>query len=138
MEMRVQEEQERRRKEARTLELLPKGLDELHQQLSECIERYKQAFGPQAADITNLVSKVRITVREEQGGKWQPRARVDVSVNSQPPAFKVERGESEALMIEIGLLSGDRLSFKVGEKFLTADDLTRHILDKALFPKLSE
>jgi len=137
LEMRIQEEQDRRRKETRTLELLPGGLEELHLQLNDCIEKYKTAFGAEAADITNLVSKLRITVRDQQGGKWQVRSKVDVSVVSLPPAFKVEQGESEPLMIEVGLLPGDRLSFRLNDQYLTPDDLTRNILDKALFPKLT-
>jgi len=138
MIMRIQEEQDRRRKEAKVLELLPHGLEELHTQLAACIARYKEAFGPESADITNLVSKLRVTVREEQGGKWHPRAKVDVSVVSIPPAFKVERGETEPVLIEIGLLPGDRLSFRLDEQYLTPEDLSRKILDRALFPKLSE
>ena len=138
LEMRIQEEQDRRRREAKTLELLPRGLEELHQQLSECIDGYKQAFGSEAADITNLVSKLRITIREEQGGKWQPRAKVDISIVSMPPSFKVERGESDALMIDLGLLPGDRLSFRLNDQYLTPEDVSRHILDRVLFPKLGE
>ena len=138
LEMRIQEEQERRRKESKVLELLPQGLEELHQQLSGCIQRYKEAFGAEAAEISNLVSKLRITVRDQQGGKWQPRTKVDVSVVSAPPAFKVERGENEALMLEAGLLPGDRLSFRLNEQYLTPEDVLRHILDRALFPKLGE
>lgn len=138
MDMRIQEEQDRRRKEAKTLSLMPKGLEELHALLTACIEKYKEAFGPESADITNLISKLRITVREEQGGKWQPRAKVDVSLVSIPPAFKVERGETEAQMIEISLLPGDRLAFRLDDQYLTAEDLSKKILDRALFPKLAE
>ena len=42
------------------------------------------------------------------------------------------------LIIEIGVLSGDRFSFKLGDQFLTDDDVSRHILDRLLFPKLVE
>lgn len=136
--MRIQEEQERRRKEAKVLELLPRGLEELHRQLAACIERYKEAFGSEAAEISNLVSKLRITVRDQQGEKWQPRAKVDISVVSTPPAFKVEHGEGEPFLIAIGLMPGDRLSFQLSEQYLTPEELSRHILDRALFPKLVE
>jgi len=50
----------------------------------------------------------------------------------------VERGETEPVLIEIGLLPGDRLSFRLDEQYLTPEDLSRKILDRALFPKLSE
>ena len=138
LDMRIQEEQDRRRKEAKLGELLPKGLEELHEQLSACVAKYKQAFGPEAAEITNLVSKLRITVREEQGGKWQPRAKVDISIVFAPPSFKVEQGETAPVMIEIGLLPGDRLSYRLNEQYLTPEDLTRQVLDRAFFPKLAE
>ena len=136
LEMRIQEEQERRRKEAKTQEMLPQAMEELHQQLSECIASYKQAFGPESADLSNLVSKLRITVREQQGGKWQPRGTVDVILVSIPPAFKVERGEGEPLLIELGLLPSDRFSFRYNDQYLTPEDVSRHILDKLLFPNL--
>ena len=138
LDMRIQEEQDRRRKDAKLQELLPKGLEELHEQLADCVEKYKQAFGPEAAEISNLVSKLRITVRDEQGGKWQPRVKVDVSVVSTPPSFKVERGEAPPVVIEIGLLPGDRLSYRLNEQYLTPEDLSRQVLDRALFPKLAE
>ena len=137
--MRIQEEQDRRRRESKTLELLPKGLEDLHQQLITCIEAYKQAFGAEAADISNLISKLRVTVREEQGGKWQTRAKVDISLVSAPPAFKVDRGDDvPPLLIEIGLLPGDRLSYRLNDQYLTEEDLSRHVLDRTLFPKLAQ
>lgn len=138
MDMRIQEEQDRRRKEAKTLELLPQGLEELHRQLAECLDKYKNAFGPEAAEISNLVSKLRVTVREPQGGKWQPRDKVDISLVSVPPAFKIQHGEAEPFLIEIGLLPGDRLSFRFDDKYLTPEELARKVLDRALFPKLAE
>ncbi len=137
LEMRIQEEQDRRRREAKTQELLPQALEELHQQLAACVERYKEAFGPESADISNLVSKLRVTTREEQGGKWQPRAKVDISLVSLPPAFKIEQGEAAPLLIDLGLLPGDKLSYRLNDQYLTAEDLSRHILDRVLFPKLT-
>jgi len=138
LEMRIQEEQDRRRREAKMLELLPQALEELHHQLATCIERYKSAFGAESADVSNLVSKLRVTIRDEQGGKWQPRAKVDISSVSMPPSFKVERGETEPLVIELGLLPGDKLSYRLNDQYLTPEDLSRHILDRVFFPKLSE
>ena len=134
--MRIQEEQDRRQKEAKTQELLPQVMEDLHTQLTTCVERYKEAFGPESAEISDLVSKLRVITRDEQGGKWQPRGKVDVTLVSMPPSLKIESPECEPLVIEIGLLSGDRFSFKLGEQFLTETDLSRHILDRLLFPKL--
>jgi hypothetical protein len=138
LEMRIQEEQDRRRREATTQELLPKALEELHEQLSACINRYKEAFGPESADISNLVSKLRVTIRDEKDGKWQPRAKVDISLVTLPPAFKVERGESEPMLVDLGLLPGDRLSYRLNDQYLTPEDLSRHILDRVFFPRLAE
>lgn len=138
LEMRLQEEQDRRRKEAKLQELLPQAMEELHQQLSACVARYREVFGPESAEISNLVSKLRVTVREEQGGKWQPRAKVDIGLVSLPPSFKVERGEGDPVIIELGLLSGERFSYRLADQYLTAEDLSRHILDRLLFPKLGE
>ena len=138
LEMRIQEEQDRRRREVKTQELLPKAMEELHQQLSTCVARYREAFGSQSAEISNLTSKLRITIREEQAGKWQPRGKIDVSLVSMPPAFKVERDETEPVIIELGLLPGDKLSYRLNDRYLTAEDLSRHILDRILFPKLVE
>src|SRR5215472_13172224 len=137
--MRIQEEQDRRRKESKILELLPKGLEELHKQLAACLDAYKTAFGAESADISNLISKLRVTVREEQDGKWQTRAKVDISLVSAPAAFKVERGDdTPPLLIEIGLLPGDRLSYRLNDQYLTEEDLSRQVLDRTLFPKLAE
>ena len=134
--MRIQEEQDRRRKEAKTQALLPQAMDELHQQLSECVAHYKETFGEESADLANLGSKLRVTTREEQGGQWQPRGKLDITLISLPPSFKIESADGEPLIIEIGVLSGDRFSFKLGDQFLTEDDVSRHILDRLLFPKL--
>lgn len=138
LDMRIQEEQERRQKESKTQELMPRALEELHSQLAECVERYKEAFGSKAADISKLDSKLRITVCDEKDGQWTPRAEVEVSLVLIPPAFKVERGGSDALRIELGLIPGDRLSYRLADQYLNPDDVSRHILDRALFPKLVE
>lgn len=137
LEMRIQEEQDRRHRESKTQALLPQALEELHQQLGGCINRYKEAFGDEAADISNLVSKLRVTIREEKDAKWQPRAKIDISLVTLPPAFKIEFGEGEPLLIDLGLLPGDRLSYRLNDQYLTPEDLSRHILDRALFPKLA-
>jgi hypothetical protein len=41
-------------------------------------------------------------------------------------------------MIEVGLLPGDKLFFRDHDEFLTMEELTRRILDRAFFPKLGE
>jgi hypothetical protein len=136
-QLRVQEEQERREREAQILARLPRALEEAHRHLAGCVEAYADAFGPESADIHLQASKIRITVREEQEGKWQQRAKVEVSMIPSLPGFRIERG-GEPLMIEVGLLPGDKLFYRDQDHFLTMEELTRRILDRALFPKLGE
>ena len=135
--MRIQEEQERREREAQILARLPRALEEAHRHLALCVEAYAGAFGPESADIHLKASKIGITIREEQDGKWQQRAKVEVTIIASLPGFRIERG-GEPLMIEVGLLPGDKLFYRDKDEFLTMEELTRRILDRALFPKLGE
>jgi hypothetical protein len=137
LEQRVQEEQERRQREAQILARLPRAVDETYRHLAGCIEVYTDAFGPESADIHLQASKIRITVREEQEGKWQQRAKVEISIIASLPGFRIERG-GEPLMVEVGLLPGDKLFYRDQDEFITGEELTRRILDRALFPKLGE
>ncbi len=137
LQMRVQEERERREREAQILARLPRALEETHRHLAACVEVYAGAFGPESADIHLQASKIRITVREEQDGKWQQRAKVEISIVPSLPGFRIERG-GEPLMIEVGLLPGDKLFYRDQDEFITGEELTRRILDRALFPKLGE
>jgi hypothetical protein len=80
---------------------------------------------------------MRLIVREEQDGRWEQRSKVDVTVVPSLPGFHIERG-SETLEIVVGILPGDKLFYRDGDQYLTMEELTRRILDKALFPKLGE
>ena len=82
-------------------------------------------------------SKIRVNIREEQDGKWQQHAKIEMSIIASLPGFRIERG-GEPLMIEVGLLPGDKLFYRDKDEFLTMDELTRRTLDRALFPKLGE
>jgi hypothetical protein len=62
---------------------------------------------------------------------------VDVTVAPALPGFRIERG-GEPLEIVVGILPGDKLFYRDGDQYLTMEELTRRILDKALFPKLGE
>jgi hypothetical protein len=138
LKMRIGEEQDRRQREEKTLAMLPDAFHDLNAQLRECIEEYKEAFSPEAAEIHFYASKIRITVREQKSGKWEPAAKVEVSSVPSLPGFKVDRGEADPLMIDIGLLPGDKLFYRHADQFLTMEEVTRRILDRALFPKLTE
>lgn len=137
LKMRIAEEQARRDRETRALQQLPKALEELNRHLGACVESYVAAFGPESADAQFHGSKIRITVREESEGKWQQRSRVEITAVPTLPGFRIDRGE-EPLLIEVGVLQGDKLFYKDQDEFLTLEELTRRILDRAFFPKLGE
>jgi hypothetical protein len=59
-----------------------------------------------------------------------------VSALAKPPSLHIDRS-GDVLDIEVGLLPGDKVFYKDGEEFLTMEELTRRILDRALFPKLA-
>ena len=82
-------------------------------------------------------SKIRITIRDEQDGKWQQRTKIEMSIVSSLPGFRIDRG-GEPLMIEVGLLPGDKMFYRDKDEFLTMEEMTRRILDRAFFPKLGE
>ena len=138
LQMRIGEEQERRRREDKTLEMLPEALQDLNRQLRECIETFRQAFGDDSAEIHFYAGKIRVRVNEQKNGKWEAVAKVDVSAVPSLPGFKADRGEGDPLPIEIGLLPGDKLFYRHADQFLTMEEVTRRILDPALFPKLKE
>jgi hypothetical protein len=137
LHLRISEEKDRREREARILERLPRALEEVHASLSACIEAYTQAFGPEVAQIRLEESRIVATVRERRQGSWEEISRVEISIAPKLPGFQVE-GAGEPLLIEVGTLPGDRMFYKHRDKFLTLEDVTRRVLDRALFPKLGE
>jgi len=138
LEMRIEEEQERRQKEAKVLERLPLALQEIGAELGECVARYTAAFGPESAAIQAQNSKLRITAREQRGGKWQPQSGVEVVSVPELPGFRIERDGQEALTIEVGMLPNDKLYYRLDDQFLAMEDLSRRILDRTFFPRLPE
>ena len=139
LRMRIQEEQDRRRREASALDRLPRAMEELHGLLKDCIVSYNQAFGEQASDVQLHPDRIKVTAREEVEGKWQPSAKVEVTSVPDIPGFRVDRGEY-SLAIEVGVLPSNKLYYRDCEqdKYLTLEELTRRILDRAFFPKLKE
>ena len=135
--MRISEETDRRQREAQILERLPRVLDEVHRALKTCVDIYIAAFGPEAIEIHFQGQKIRVTVREEQDAKWEKAAKVEITTVPKMPGLHVDRS-GDPLDIEVGLLPGDKLFYKDGEQFLTMEELTRRILDRALFPKLGD
>jgi hypothetical protein len=135
LEMRISEEKDRRQKEAQILENLPRVLDEVHGALVRCVDGYIEAFGAQSLEVDYHPPKIRVTVREEQEGKWEKTARVEITAAGKLPGLHIERS-GEPMDVVVGLLPGAKISYKDGEEFLGIEELTRRILDRALFPKL--
>jgi hypothetical protein len=140
LEMRIAEEQDRRRRESEILERLPRALEELHGALTGCIESFTSTFGAEAAEMTLQTSKVLVSVREQQDGKWEQSAKVVVSAIPSVPGFQIERGGDPPVVIEVGMLPGDKVFYRDREqdKYVSMEELTRRVLDRALFPKLGE
>jgi hypothetical protein len=137
--MRIAEENDRRRRQSATLERLPSALEEVREQLRICVETYRQAFGAEAAEIAGDAHKIRVTVREQRDGSWPPGQTIEITAVPSIPGFQVDRA-GEPLFIEIGLLPGDKLFYRdrAKDQYVTMEELTRRILDRAFFPKLGE
>jgi hypothetical protein len=139
LQMRIQEEKDRRDRQSQTLERLPEALQDLHNQLQNCVQNYTATFGRESAEITLSPNRIRISAREERDGRWQPVAKVDVILVPDIPGFRVERGEY-SLAVEVGVLPSEKLFYRDREQdtYLTMEELTRRILDRALFPALRD
>ncbi len=139
LQMRIQEERERRELQAKHLERMPAALQEIHDLLAECIEDYTQNFGANSADIVMFPNRIKVAVREMKDGKWQSLSKVEVVCDPEMPGFRVERGDY-TMAVEFGLLPSDKLFYRDREldKYLTMEEFTRRILDRALFPALRE
>jgi hypothetical protein len=135
--MRIQEERDRREREAGIRERLPRVLAELFESLKACVDAYKKAFGADAAEIVSNGNRIQITAREDRGATWQPRAVILVDAVLGLPGFRVDAG-GDVIEIQVGLLPGDRVYYKYSDQYLTMEQLTKLILDRALFPKLVE
>jgi hypothetical protein len=128
LQIRITEEQERRERERVILERLPLALEELRASLAICVEAYNEAFG---ADSVTLALEQGALHMIADGGK------IEIATDASLPGFRVERG-TDPLLIQVGVLPGDKLFYRDGDKYLTAEEMTRRILDRTLFPRLVE
>jgi hypothetical protein len=137
LQLRIQEEKDRRQREAEILERLPRTLQDLHGALMDCIEDYKLVFGAEAADIALLPAKIVVTVNEKRDDGWHGASKVEVSLIPSIPGYQIDHGEV-SVVIEVGLLPGEKVFYRDREhdKYLTMEELTRRIVDRAFFPKL--
>ncbi len=137
LQMRIVEEQDRRQREDNIRKRLPRALEELLESLTECVESYKEAFGTRAASIHFVTGRMRIEIRDEVETRWVARAEIIIANDLTLPGFRIERG-GEPYLVEVGVLAGDKLFYRDGDEYITIEELTRRILDRALFPKLVE
>ena len=141
LSMRISEEIERRQREASILERLPRALDEVHEALSLCVASYREAFGPDSAEIQMSSGRIRVTARDNNNSKPQQAGRMDLTTAPAIPGFEIDKGGgAEPLIIEVGVLPGDKLYYRdrAKDQYVTMDELTRRILDRVFFPNLNE
>src|ERR1039458_8476628 len=129
LQMRIQEETERRELPAKHVERMRARLDEVYDYLAQCIQAYTENFGADSASIVLLPERIQVTVREERDGKWQRVSKVEVISVPDLPGFRVERGEF-SMAVEFGLLPSDKLFYMDREqgKYLTMEELPQRIL----------
>ena len=141
LQMRISEENDRRQRESEILERLPRALEEVHEALASCVQSYQEAFGAESAEIQMSTGNIRITVREGRHAMWEQIARVDISTVTSIPGFQVDKGTGgEPLIIEVGVLPGDKVFYRdrAKDQYVTMEELTRRVADRAFFPKLDE
>lgn len=128
--LRIGEERDRRAREAQILGMLPGAIDDLQAQLSTCVDAFNAAFGPATARLERTERGLSVA------GEGQP---VEIVLDVELPGFQVQR-EGAPLAVQVGVLPGDRLFYfdVAGDQYLTMEELTRRILDRALFPKLRD
>ena len=133
LQMRISEEQDRRRRERQILEMLPAALAELHQTIAGCVGDYTAAFGEDSAEVALAPPAIRVSVKE-------PPGTVEILAVPEIPGFRIQRGAGEPLIVEVGLLPSNRMSYRdrQADQYLNMDEVTRRILDRTLFPKLKE
>ncbi len=139
LKLRIGEEQDRRSREARIQERLPLALEQVRRSLAVCIGEYAAAFGPESAEMHGDDAAIRIMVREKQDEGWQPSGSVTILIDAAIPGLQVDRG-GDRLVIEIGLLPDGTLFFRdrAADQYVSEEELTRRILDRAFFPRLAE
>ena len=139
LQMRISEEKDRRHREATVRARMPRAMDELEEQIWICVESYQKAFGAEACSVVREDAVLHIVASTETKDGWEQQGRVEVSIDLELPGFRVLRG-GEPLMIELGMLPGDRVSYRdrAADQYLNLEDLTKRILDRAFFPRLKD
>lgn len=127
--MRISEEKDRRSREEAVLSRLSGALEDLYQTLSECVTDYNAGFETDVK-IQNVNNRIVADAFGDQ---------VEVTLDTTLPGFQVRHGDQH-FGIVVGVLPGKNLFYRDAaiDKYLTMEEVTKRILDRALFPKLPE
>ena len=138
LSMRISEEQDRRQQEAVIMSRLPKAMDDVCEALTGCLDAYTKAFGAESAELQVGQSQIHVLAREERDGAWKELASVDLIMDLSVPGFRIEREGAEPLIIEVGMLPGDKVYYRDRglDQYVSMDEVTHRALDRVLFPKL--
>lgn len=130
LQLRIGEEKERRDREAQVLARLPRAIDEIEQNLAECI----QDFGGELGGDTARVTRDGLNLQAYGDG-----GTVEVAAVLELPGIEIRRGGA-ARQVKVGVLPGDKVFYLdvEADQYLTMAELTRLVLDRVLFPKLKE
>src|SRR5580704_12416894 len=90
LQLRIEEEKDRRQRESMILDRLPLAVDELSQSLSACIETYNAAFGAGAAELDSQPRRMRILVRDAGGEMSHEQARIEITSVPTMPGFQID------------------------------------------------
>jgi hypothetical protein len=128
--MRIGEEKDRRAREQQILGILPGAIDDLGNQVGNCVEAFNSALAEPAAHLDRTAEGLSVS---------SANRRVDIVTDTELPGFHVRR-ESTSFAVQVGVLPTGKLFYfdVAGDQYLTMEDLTRRILDRVLFPKLRE
>jgi len=141
LQMRISEENDRRKKETNTLARLPSALEEVHEALQVCVQQYRDAFGEEAAELQLDPPRIKVIARQEASEGWKQNSTVEVLLVPILPGFQIDNGSGgDPWIVEVGVLPGEKLYYRDREKdqYITMEDLTKRIVDRAFFPKLPE
>ena len=142
LQMRITEEQERRLREAAILSRLPQALHELHELLGACVKNYTESFGPESRQRSTCCppNSASLSATRTMANGSSARKFEDTCAMPTIPGFQVDRPGGEPLILEIGVLPGDKVFYRDREsdQYLNTEELTRRILDRGFFPKLGE
>ncbi len=127
--VRISEEKDRLARELAVLARLDGALNEMEKTLADCVATFNEGF-----EATVQVERSTHSISVDVAGDI-----ITLSTDTELPGFQVKRGD-QRFPIVVGVLPGNNLFYRdpVQDKYLTMEDVTKKILDRAFFPKLPE